>query len=216
MFVGDSDWQLMPYEAQWRDGDRVVTAVVRWDDGDEGDELFIAQVDGVRHPITEEADLLGIAPPGAVVVFERGGVCLSMWTGEAEQDAAGQARTRFHAVASSEVGNRTLTGAIATGSDASATLEQAVMNLGEAEPDRSAPRVCFLCAHSDYEPGTGWGGGHLACFLTSAERYRAAATSDDAWTRKYGPWSWLTFTWVDELGTCESWERRPPNHGYRG
>lgn len=83
-------------------------------------------------------------------------------------------------------------------------------------PGLDGVRRCFLCAHSDYEPSTGWGGGHLACFITSAERYRAAATSDSAWTRKYGPWNRLTFAWVDELGTCESWERRPPNHGYRG
>lgn len=216
VFVGDRDWKLMPYVAHWRDGDRAVAASVRWDDGDEGGELFIAEVDGARHAVTEEADLLGIAPPGAVVTFERGGVRVSLWAGETEPDAAGQRQGQFSAVASSAAAGQPLTGAIATASHASAALEQAVMNLGRTRPDRAAPRVCFLCAHSDYEPGTGWGGGHLACFLTSAAQYRAAAASSSARTRKYGPWHGLTYTWTDELGTCGSWERRPENHGYRG
>lgn len=50
----------------------MVTVPVSWDSG-EDDGLFLAMVDGVPHPIDEEADLLDIAPPGAVVTLNHPG-----------------------------------------------------------------------------------------------------------------------------------------------
>lgn len=217
-FVGDPHWRLMDYDASWRDGDRVVTVRVSWNananandtandtananDNDSG-RSFTAMVDGVPHPIDDEEDLVGLAPHGAVVSIERGGVTISC-----QRDG-----TELQARASAVVDGRQLTGPTRT------SIESALHDLGEVEPSRTAPRVCFFCTHSDYEPNTGFGGGHLACFVASDHKYSAIATSDSSWTRKYEPWSAkqdLSYRWVDELGTCTLWKRRPTQHGYRG
>jgi hypothetical protein len=207
-FVGDPDWKLMDYRASWLDGDRVVNVEVSWDAGG-GDGLFVAMVDGVPHPIDEEADLLDLAPRGAVLTFDRGGVTISIWRDG--EDA--------HASASAVVEGRPRTATVGVHTHGSTAIESALRVLGEVDPSRAAPRVCFFCAHSDYEPSTGYGGGHLACFVASAEQYRAIAISKSAWERKYDAWGAdanLRFRWVDEHYTCPLWERRPLGHGYRG
>jgi hypothetical protein len=204
-FIGDDDWRLMDYRARWRVGDRTVVADVRWDTG--GDAMFLALVDGEPHAVDDEGDLLDLAPPGTAIIFERGGVTVSIRRGGGAIEAR----------ASALVEGRERAGPSVTASSAGAAIERALYALGELDADRAGPRVCFLCAHSDYEPSTGFGGGHLACFVEDAERYHAFATSEHSSERKWGVWrESLRYRWVDELDTCARWRRRPPRHGYRG
>jgi hypothetical protein len=202
-FVGDRNWRLLDYRAVWTVAGRAVEVAVRWGSGEpDADALFAAEIDGFPHPIDDEEGLLSLAPEGAVVTFERGGVAVEMWR------EAGHIRAR----ASASIDGASRTGPVADG------IEAALYGLGEVDPRRAAPERCFYCAHSDYEPSTGFGGGHLACFVASADEYRAIATSESAWDRKYGAWGGqsLAFRWVDELDTCPLWQRRPRGHGYRG
>jgi hypothetical protein len=203
MHIGDPEWRLMDFRAWWREGSRTVDVVFR--DDPDGDSRYTGVIDGVRHAIDEEVDLLDLAPVGAEVQFERGGVTVSM----RRIDTVVEAR------AFAVVDRRPRVGARVTSRFPYAAIEGALYALGEVDTERTAPRICFLCEHSDYEPSTGFGGGHLACFVAEAERYRTIATSDSAHERKYGRGR-LPFRWVDELDTCPRWERRPPKHGYRG
>lgn len=188
----------MDYDATWSDGERGGTIAVRWgSDREDSDGLFAATVDGVERWIDEEEDLLGLVPDGARVTVTRGGVTLTFWRD------AGALRVRASADRRD--------GPVTDG------FERALVALGELDEARTAPRRCFWCTHSDYEPSTGFGGGHLACFVSCAERYHAAATSPDHWTRKWAMWGWdFGYRWVDELDTCPAWARRPRKHGYRG
>jgi hypothetical protein len=207
-FIGDHDWQLMNYAAWWQVDGRTVQADVRWNlDPDNDGGLFAATVDGVPRMIDDEGDLLALAPPGAEVTFERGGVRMQLR----------RAGRLTHARASAVVDGLAYAGPETVDASPCTAIEKAMYALGEVDAQRTAPRTCFFCTHSDYEPGTGFGCGHLACFVADANRYHQIATSAQPRERKWGMWrDSLRYRWVDECDTCPHWKRRPPDHGYRG
>lgn len=199
-FVGDPEWKLLDYCASIELEEKLTVLFV---DGsrDDGPSRFVTKIDGVEHWIDDETDLLGLAPEGAVVSFERGGVTVAM------QRVDG----KLTAWASAWMGGVKTIGAKAS------NIEGALLALVEKDRGADCPRLCFYCTHSDYEPSTGFGGGHLACFVESALAYDQVARSPNPRERKWGMWrDDLSFRWVDELDTCSSWQRRPPKHGYRG
>jgi hypothetical protein len=195
----------MDFHARWRDGTRAVNVLFHHDP--DGEATYTGLIEGVPYSVDDETDLLDLAPPGAEVTFERGGVSVSMRRGH----------TGVEAHAAAVVDGRPRTGSSVTHPTPGAAIEAALHALGEIDAERTAPQVCFLCAHSDYEPSTGFGGGHLACFVADAEKYGALATSDSSRERKWGMWrDHLRYRWVDEMDTCPLWQRRPHGHGYRG
>src|SRR3954466_15666479 len=68
----------MDYRASWGGAGRRVEVEVRWNTDSDLDGLFVAVVDGVPVSIEDEGDLLDLAPHGAEVAFERGGVQVRM------------------------------------------------------------------------------------------------------------------------------------------
>ena len=116
--------------------------------------------------------------PGAEVTFKRGGVRVQLRRAGRLSARPGVAMVDGLAYA----GPETVDASPCT------AIEKAMYALGETDAQRTAPRACFFCTHSDYEPSTGFGGGHLACFVADADRYHQIATSAQPRERKWGMW----------------------------
>ena len=102
-------------------------------------------------------------------------------------------------------------GVLVSPSTSSDDFEMALTALQHELPVGCVLTICFACGLSDYSPFGNGLFGHMACFRDAKEAYRKV----DSKQAIFDIWDSMT-EFVQETHSCQEFELRAPDTGYRG